>query len=100
MKDLIVRLQNEAGFSKDQARIAVGIFKNYLKENHENPDLLELMKVKTNRAVKKVKSTYDDLSDKAEDWAEHIENKAKKTIKKAKKKVKKTVDKVSNYLDD
>ncbi len=111
MENLLTRLQNEAGFTREQARMAVGIFRDYLVENNDDPDLLEALKIKSKQTINKVKTTYEDLADKtgdwadrmedkAEDWADQMEEKVDDAVKTTKKKVKKTVDKISDSLDD
>lgn len=111
MNRLITKLQNEAGFTKEQARRAVEIFKDFVVENNEDPDFLEMLKIKSKRIANNMKTKYDDLSDKVEDWADRAEDRVEdwsdrvednvdKTVKKVKRKAKNAADKVSDYLDD
>ncbi len=111
MKDLITRLQNEAGLDNDQARKAVGIFRDYLVECDDDPDLMEALKVKATHAAKTAKSKYEDFTEQAENVVDKVGDtvtsmankagdKAEELLDNAKKKAKVAVDKLSNYLDE
>ncbi len=111
MRSIVTRLENEAGLNKDQARMAVGIFRDYLIECEDDPDLVEAMKVKASHAAKTAKSKYEDLTDQAEEVvgkvgekitsaADKAGDKADEVLDKAKKKLKVVVDKLSDYLAD
>lgn len=111
MKNLVTRLQNEANLSEDQARMAVGIFRDYLIECEDDPDLSETLKVKASHIKKTAKSKYEDWTDQAEELmmkagesiseaADKAGDKADELLSKAKRKAKVAVDKLSDYLDD
>ncbi len=111
MKNLITKLQNEAGLTKDQAQMAVGIFRDYLIECEDDPDLVEALKVKAGHVAKSAKSKYNDLTEQADEMAGNIQekvsnisnkagDKADEMLDKAKKKAKVVVDKLSKYLDE
>jgi vacuolar-type H+-ATPase subunit H len=111
MKNLVERLVNEVGLNDDQARKAAGIFRDYLIECEDDPDLVESMKIKATHAAKTAKAKYEDLTDQAEEVvnkmseriteaADKAGDKADEVLDKAKKKLKVVVDKISDYLAD
>ncbi len=111
MKNLIDKLQDQVGLTRDQARMAVGIFRDYLAECDNDPDLVEALKVKASHAAKTAKSKYGELTDQADEVIGKVQesvteaagkagDKAEELLDKAKKKAKVAVDKLSKYLDE
>jgi vacuolar-type H+-ATPase subunit H len=109
MKNLVERLMNEVGLNDEQARKTTGIFRDYLIDCEDDPDLVESMKIKAAHAAGKAKAKYGELTGQAEDAvnkvggkitevADKAADKADEVLDKAKKKLKVVVDKFSDYL--
>ncbi len=111
MKDLVQRLEKEVGLTHEQAKQSIGIFRDYLIECDDDPDMVEMMKVKASHMASTAKSKYEDLTDKADQMVDKVGDKitnvanqagdkADELLHKAKQKAKGAVDKLSDYLDD
>lgn len=105
MKNLVDRLMNEVGLSEEQARKTASIFRDYLIECEDDPDLVESMKIKAAQAAKTAKEKYENLTDQAEEAVKKVGekitdagDKAEEVLDKAKKKLKVVADKLSDFL--
>ncbi len=99
MKNFVKRLENEAGLTREQANIAVSIFRDYLVECENDPDLIEALRVKAKQVVNKAEGVAEKMNEKVTNAANKVGEAGDELVDKAKKKAKVVVDKLSEYLD-
>lgn len=85
MENIINKLQNEAGLTKDQAVKAISVFKDYLDGEGLDVAWNKLSKEKQENVVQQVKGFYNNVSEQTQNYTDKITDKFDSFAVKAKK---------------
>ena len=100
MEDLLKKLQEEAGLSKEQSVEAVKIVKEFMDKEGIEIDWNKFFKERYENLRGNTKTLFDTLSDKAQKYSTKLEDKAEDLTIQAKRAVRDLSQKASDYLDD
>lgn len=100
MEDLLKKLQEEVGLSKEQSVEAVKIVKEFMDKEGIEIDWNKFFKEKYENLRGNSKTLFDTLSDKAQKYSTKLEDKAEDLTIQAKRAVRDLSQKASDFLDD
>lgn len=88
MENILEKLQNEVGLTKDQAMKTLSVLKDFMDKENIHIDWNKFFKGKYENMKESISTFFSNMSDKAEDFGNKISDKVGDISAEAKRKIK------------